>query len=47
MTKVQSSPQEDTWELPIGNLMTTNFWAQAIDENGKTIKSIDLGNVGG
>jgi hypothetical protein len=47
MTKVQSSPQEDTWELPIGNLMTTSFWAQAIDENGKTIKSIDLGNVGG
>lgn len=45
MIRVQSSAQGDTWELPIGNLMTTNFWAQAIDENGKTIKSIDLGNV--
>ena len=47
MTRMQSSPQGDTWELPIGNLMTTNFWAQAIDENGKTIKSIDLANVSG
>jgi hypothetical protein len=47
MIRVQSSLQEDTWELPIGNLMTTHFWAQAIDENGKTIKSIDLCNVSG
>jgi len=45
MTRLQSSPQGDTWELPIGNLMTTNFWAQAIDENGNTLKSIDLANV--
>ena len=45
MIRVGSSPQEDTWELPIGNLMTTNFWAQATDENGKLIKSLDLCNV--
>lgn len=45
MKKVRTSPQEDTWELPLPNVMTTSFWAQAIDTNGKTIKSMDLGNV--
>jgi hypothetical protein len=45
MRKVRSSPQEDTWELPLPDVMTTNFWAEAIDANGKTIKSMDLGNV--
>jgi hypothetical protein len=45
MKKVRTSPQEDTWELPLPDVMTTNFWAQAIDANGKTIKSMDLGNV--
>lgn len=46
MRKVKTSPQEDTWELELPDLMTTDFWAQAIDVNGKTIKSMDLGNVG-
>jgi hypothetical protein len=45
MKKVRTSPQEDTWELPVPDVMTTNFWAQAIGANGKTIKSMDLGNV--
>jgi hypothetical protein len=45
MNKVRTSQQEDTWELPLPDVMTTNFWAQAIDANGKTIKSMDLGNV--
>jgi hypothetical protein len=45
MKKVGTSPQEDTWELPLPDVMTTNFWAQATDANGKTIKSMDLGNV--
>jgi hypothetical protein len=46
MKRVRDSPQEDTWELPLPSVMTTNFWAQAIDANGQTIKSMDLGNVG-
>jgi hypothetical protein len=45
MKKLRTSPQEDTWELPLPDVMTTSFWAQAIDTNGKTIKSMDLGNV--
>jgi hypothetical protein len=45
MKKVRTSPQGDTWELPLPDVMTTNFWAQAIDANGKSIKSMDLGNV--
>jgi hypothetical protein len=45
MKKLRTSPQEDTWELPVPDVMTTNFWAQAIDANGKTIKSMDLANV--
>jgi MFS family permease len=35
MKRVRASPQEDTWELPLPSVMTTNFWAQAIDTNGK------------
>jgi hypothetical protein len=45
MRKVRSSLQEDTWVLPLPDVMTTNFWAEAIDANGKTVKSMDLGNV--
>lgn len=45
MNKVRTSQQDDTWELPLPDVMTTNFWAQAIDTNGKTIRSMDLGNV--
>ena len=47
MTKVQSSPREDTWELELSdNILSTSFWAQGIDIKGKTVTSIDLGNVG-
>jgi len=46
MKKVRTSPQGDTWELEVPDLMATNFWAQGIDANGKTVKSMDLGNVG-
>jgi hypothetical protein len=46
MKKVRSSPQEDTWELPLSEgIMSTSFWAQGTDNNNKTVKSIDLGNV--
>jgi len=46
MRKVSSSPQGDTWELELPDLMTTNFWAQGVDTSGNTVKSMDLGNVG-
>jgi hypothetical protein len=47
MTKVRSSSQEDTWELQLSDeIMSTNFWAQGIDKEHKTVRSIDLGNVG-
>jgi len=46
MIRARTSSQEDTWELPLPSVMTSNFWAQAIDANGKTIRSMDLGNVG-
>jgi hypothetical protein len=46
MKKVRASAQQDTWELPLSDVMSTSFWAQATDVNGGVIKSIDLGNVG-
>lgn len=46
MNKVRTSPQQEIWELSVPDILATNFWAQAIDTNGKTIKSIDLGPVG-
>lgn len=47
MKKVRSSPQEDTWELQLANeVMSTSFWAQGTDKEHKTVRSIDLGNVG-
>lgn|GEM_PF-3566452 len=47
MEKVHSSPQEDTWELSLSDdIMSTNFRAVGIDTNGKSVDSIDLGNVG-
>jgi len=47
MKKVQSSLQEDTWELQLSDeIMSTSFWAQGTDSAHKTVRSIDLGNVG-
>jgi hypothetical protein len=47
MKKVRSSPQEDTWELQLSDeIMSTSFWAQGTDKEHKTVRSIDLGNVG-
>ena len=45
MKKVRTSLHEDTWELQLPDLGTTDFWAQAIDAKGKTVRSINLGNV--
>jgi len=46
MRKVGTSADGDTWEVAMPDLMATNFWAQGTDVNGKTVKSMDLGNVG-
>ncbi len=47
MQKVRSSPEEDTWELQLSDgIMSTSFWAQGTDKSNKTVRSIDLGNVG-
>jgi hypothetical protein len=41
------SSQRDTWTLQMPrSIMATNFWAEAKDAGGQTIKSQDLGNVG-
>jgi hypothetical protein len=47
MTKVKTSADDDTWELELpGQVLSTSFWAEGRDENGKTVRSIDIGNVG-
>jgi hypothetical protein len=46
MKKVRTSPQGDTWELGVPDLMATDFWAHGVDANGKTVRSMNLGNVG-
>ncbi len=46
MKRVRTSPPGDTWEIEVPDVMATNFWAQGIDVNGKTVRSMDLGNVG-
>lgn len=45
MKKVSTSPQGDTWEIELPDLMTTDFWAEGTDVNGNTVKSMNLGNV--
>jgi hypothetical protein len=46
MVRVPGTSQEEVWKLPVPDVMTTNFWAEATDGNGKNIKSMDLNNVG-
>jgi hypothetical protein len=46
MTKVNTSPMGDTWEIELPDLMTTDFWAPGIDAHGDVVKSMNLGNVG-
>jgi hypothetical protein len=46
MKKVSTSPEGDTWEMELPDLMTTDFWAQGLDAHGDIVESMDLGNVG-
>ena len=46
LRKVSASPDGDTWEIELPDLMATDFWAQAIDAHGNVVKSMNLGNVG-
>ena len=46
MTKVSTSPEGDTWEAPLSQIMSTHFSAGGTDSRGKGVASMDLGNVG-
>jgi len=46
LRKVSASPDGDTWEIELPDLMATDFWAQGIDAHGNVVKSMNLGNVG-
>lgn len=46
MKKVSTSPEGDRWEASLPDVMSTDFVANGIDKDGKSIRSIDLGNVG-
>jgi len=46
LTKVNTSPDGDIWEIDLPDLMATDFWAEGIDAYGNIVKSMNLGNVG-
>ena len=46
MKKVSSSPDGDRWEASLPDVMSTDFVANGIDKSGKSVRSMDLGNVG-
>ena len=46
MMKVSTSPDGDMWEAPLSQIMSTSFAAGGLDKHGKSVSSMDLGNVG-
>lgn len=46
LKKVTASPEGDTWEIEVPDVMATSFWASGIDAHGRRVKGFDLGNVG-
>jgi len=44
--KVSTSPDGDTWELPLSDVMSTHFAVGATANDGRVVGSMDLGNVG-
>lgn len=46
MKKVNTSPDGDTWDAELANVMSTNFVVSGIDKNGKSVSTMDIGNVG-
>ncbi len=45
MKKVDTSPDGDTWEAALPDVMSTDFVAGGTDQEGKPVSTIDLGNV--
>lgn len=46
MKKVDTSPDGDTWEAALSDVMSTNFVVSGTDKDGKSVRTMDLGNVG-
>jgi len=46
MKKVDTSPGGDTWEAELPLVGSTNFVVTGIDRDGKTVRTMDIGNVG-
>lgn len=46
LIKVNTSPEADTWEAALSDIMSTHFAVGGTDMRGKGVASIDLGNVG-
>lgn len=46
MKKVATSPDGDTWDAELPNVMSTNFVVGGIDKLGKSVRTMDIGNVG-
>jgi len=46
LKKVNSSPDGDTWEAELTDIMSTNFTVGGIDKARKNVSTMDLGNVG-
>ena len=46
MRKVNTSPDGDTWEAELPDVMSTNFVVSGIDKDGESVRTMDIGNVG-
>ena len=45
MNKVSASPEGDTWEAVLSEIMSTSFVAGGVGKNGKSVHSMNLGGV--
>lgn len=45
LTRVSTSPDGDTWEAPLSDIMSTHFAAGGTNKQGKNVASMELGNV--
>lgn len=46
MKKVSTSPDGDTWEAELSQVMSTNFVVSGSGKDGKSVRTMDIGNVG-
>jgi hypothetical protein len=46
MKKVNTSPDGDTWDAELPDVMSTNFVVEGIGKDGKSVRTMDIGNVG-